>query len=201
MASMKVDNFLRPFRGRQDDFHAFWEKFLVLAKIQRWDDDVAQMLHLPLFLDGDAFLVFSKLADSDQQVAETVRQKLVEAFSVTPSAAYRLFVSRRLKADESPDAYVADLKRLLQLSGHKQDGDSDAVVVEQVIAGLPLEYARQLRMTLAGKKADDQWLFRANQGFADDGGGLLAWFWRADNDWSDVRRREDQTERSLLQLS
>ena len=84
MASMKVDNFLRPFRGRQDDFHAFWEKFLVLAKIQKWDDDEAQMLHLPLFLDGDAFLVFSKLADSDQQVTETVRQKLVEAFSVTP---------------------------------------------------------------------------------------------------------------------
>ena len=49
MSSMKVDNFLRPFRGRQDDFHAFWEKFLVLAKIQKWDDDEAQMLHLPLF--------------------------------------------------------------------------------------------------------------------------------------------------------
>ena len=43
----------------------FWEKFLVLAKIQKWDDDEAQMLHLPLFLDGDAFLVFSKLSDSD----------------------------------------------------------------------------------------------------------------------------------------
>ena len=152
MASVKVDNFLRPFRGRQDDFPAFWEKFLVLAKIQKWDDDEAQMLHLPLFLDGDAFLVFSKLPDSDQRVTETVWQKLVEAFSVTPSAAYRLFASRRLKADESPDAYVADLKRLLQLSGHKQDGDSDAVVVEQVIADLPPEYARQLRMTLAGKK-------------------------------------------------
>ena len=96
---------------------------------------------------------------------------------------------------------MADLKRLLQLSGHKQDGDSDAMVVEQMIAGLPPEVARQLRMTLAGKKADDQRLFGADQGFADDGGGLLAWFWRAVNDWSDVRRCEDQTERSLLLLS
>ena len=52
MASMKVDNFLRPFRGRQDGFHAFWEKFLVLAKSQKWDTDEAQMLHLPLFCDA-----------------------------------------------------------------------------------------------------------------------------------------------------
>ena len=48
-------------------------------------------------------------------------------------------------------AYVVDMKRLLQLSGYKQHDDSNAVVVEQAIAGLPPEYAIQLWMTLAGK--------------------------------------------------
>ena len=32
MASMKVDNFLPPFRGRQDDFHAFLGEVLGACK-------------------------------------------------------------------------------------------------------------------------------------------------------------------------
>ena len=64
----------------------------MLTNIQKWDDDAAQALHRPLFLDGDAFFSFSKISESGQQVTETVRQKLVEAFSATPPAAHRLFV-------------------------------------------------------------------------------------------------------------
>ena len=56
------------------------------------------------------------------------------------------------KADECVGAYVADLQRLLTLSGH-QSSDDDPIVVEQFIAGLPPAYfARQLRLSMAGKK-------------------------------------------------
>ena len=68
--AMKVENFLRQFCGNGDDFEAFWEKFLVLARLQKWDTDEKKMMnHLPLFLDGDAFLVFRNLSDDDKKDA------------------------------------------------------------------------------------------------------------------------------------
>ena len=153
MMSLKVDSFLKPFRGTSsEDFDVFWQKFSVLAKIQKWSDDAAMLLHLPLFLEGDAFLVFSKMADDDRKTMKEVEAKFREAFSCTPAAAYRQFVGRRLKPDESVDAYVADVQRLLALSGHQQSSDDDPVVVEQFIAGLPTEFARQLRLNKVGKK-------------------------------------------------
>ena len=91
------------------------------------------LLHLPLFLDGDAFLVFSKMADDDRKTMKDVEAKFREAFSCTPEAAYTQFVRRRLKPDEFVDAYVADLQRLLTLTGH-QSSDVNPVDVEQFIA-------------------------------------------------------------------
>ena len=61
-------------------------------------------------------------------------------------------MSRRLKVDESVDAFVADLQRLLGRSGHMLSGDKDAVVIEQLIASLPSDFSKQLRMSLAGKE-------------------------------------------------
>ena len=56
-----------------------------------------------------------------------------------------------LRVDESPDAYVADLQRLLELSGHQSaDADKDPVIVEQLLKGSPVDLARQLRLTTAG---------------------------------------------------
>ena len=129
--SLKVDSFLKPFRGTSsEDFNMLWQKASVLAKIHKWSDIAALLLYLPLFLEGDAFLVFSKIADDDWKTLNEVEVKFREAFSCTPAAAYRQFVGRRLKPDESVDAYVADLQRLLTLSGH-QSSDDDPVVVEQ----------------------------------------------------------------------
>ena len=109
------------------------------------------LLHWPLFLEGEAFPVFSKMADDDRKTMKEVEAKFREAFSCTPAAAYRQFVGRRLKPDESLDAYVADLQRPLTLSGY-QTSDDDPVVVEQFIAGLPTDFARQLRLSMAGEK-------------------------------------------------
>ena len=57
----KVDGVLRPFRGRQDEFDEFWKKFHVVARIQKWEDAEARMNHLPLYLSGDAFSVWSEM--------------------------------------------------------------------------------------------------------------------------------------------
>ena len=47
--SLKVDSFLKPFRGTSsEDLDVFWQKFSVLAKIQKWSDD-ATMLELAMW--------------------------------------------------------------------------------------------------------------------------------------------------------
>ena len=153
--SFKVDRFVRQFRGRGDNFEQFWDKFMVLAAVQKWDSDEKKMDHLPLFLDGDAFLVYTRMSDTDKKKPAEVKKRMEQAFSVTKAQTYKLFTSRKLRIDESPDAYAADLQRLLKLSGHAvadDDADKDPVEVEQLLAGLPLEFARQLRMAFAGQE-------------------------------------------------
>ena len=55
--------------------------------------------------------------------------------------------------DETPDEYVADLPRLLALAGYATpNDDKDAIVVEQLLSGLPKNYAKELRLSCAGKE-------------------------------------------------
>eukprot|EP00117_Sycon_ciliatum_P035652 scpid56123/ scgid26977/ len=140
MASMKVDNFVKPFGGRAgQSWQQFWGKFLVLVNIQGWDSEEKLMKSFPLFLDGVALLVYSKMKEDDK--------KLFNMFS-----GYRAFVCRRLKVDDSADAYVADLQRLAGLSGHNVTGSEDAMILEQLVYGLSPEFAREVRLSMASKK-------------------------------------------------
>ena len=152
--SVKGDNYLRPFRGRGDDFEVLWQKFLVLCTLQKQDTDIKKMSVLPLFLDGDAFQVFTQMSADDQKKPDEVQKRLQGAFSMTRAQAYRLFSDRVLREDESADAYVADLKRLLALSGHPVKDSKDQILVEQLIRGLPVDFGRQVRLALAGKEAE-----------------------------------------------
>ena len=104
----------------------------------KWTSDDDKMKHLPLFVDSDAFLLYDGLSDTDKADPDVVSDKLSSAFAVTKSQAYGLFVQRKLKPDESVGAYVADLQRLLGLSGHSATDDEDTVVIEQFINGLPV---------------------------------------------------------------
>ena len=95
------------------------------------------------------------MSEEDKKKPDAVRARLQEAFAVSKSQAYALFTLRTLQVDGSPDAYVADLLRLLALSGHTHGGDDpskDPVVIEQFISGLPVAFARQLRLSSAGQE-------------------------------------------------
>ena len=67
---------MRPYRSRGNDFEEFWSKFEVLAEVSGWDTDGKKMKRLPLFLEGEAFLVFSKMPGDDWK---TRRRLLVDA--------------------------------------------------------------------------------------------------------------------------
>ena len=153
MSSIKLDGFLRPFRGKADDWPRFWKKFQILASIQGWDSEAKRTKHLPLFLEGDAFLVFTGMAEADKKKEKEILRKMEQSFALTKAEAYGKFVRRTLREDESPDAYVADLQMLAALSGHMvEDSDEDPMLIEQLIAGLPHVYSEELRFSMAGKK-------------------------------------------------
>ena len=115
MSTFKFDSFVRPFRGKGDNLAAFWSKFLVLGELHKWDSEEKQMAHLPLLLDGSAFLVFDQLSAEDQKKTVAVKAALEAAFAPSPAESYHLFVGRQLALDEPVNTYVADLKRLLTL--------------------------------------------------------------------------------------
>ena len=113
-------------------------------------DEKARMGTLPLYLSSEAFTVWSSMEEADQEDESKVKGRLAESFSMLPSKAYSLFVKRRNRVDESVDAYLADLRRLLGISGHKEDGgEKDPMLMEQFLAGLPKNLADQLRLSNA----------------------------------------------------
>ena len=108
------------------------------------------MNHLPLYLSGDAFSVWSEMSESDQMNEETVKERLQKSFSMLPGEAYAQFGRRHKRMDETVDAYLSDLRRLLRIAGHKvADDGKDPMLIEQFLAGLPAQYAGQLRLSMA----------------------------------------------------
>jgi len=149
----KYEAFVKPFRGRDDDLTVFWSKYDVFAKIQKFSKEAA-LQNLPLFLDGEAYLVWDQLPEHEKKDLNKVKAALDAAFTISKSQAYRLFSSRQLRSDESVDAYAADLRRLLMLSGQHVD-DANVVVIEQFLQGLPKEFAKQVRMHASLESIND----------------------------------------------
>lgn len=75
---------------------------------------------LPLFLDGPAFAVYTQLDDLQTDDYDFVKGELAKAFCASPFTAYEQLVARRLGVGESPDVYMADLRRLYQLTGYPE---------------------------------------------------------------------------------
>ena len=145
-----VDGDWRPFCGRAEDFDEFWKKFQVVARIQKWTEEEDRMAHLPLYLSGDAFSVWSEMCASDQGDEEKVKERLQKSFSMLPGKAYSQFGRHKKRADETVDVYLSDLRRLLRISGHEvADSGKDPMLLEQFLVGLPLQYASQLRLSMA----------------------------------------------------
>lgn len=120
-------------------------KLELVCKI-RGVDDVASVV--PLRLTGGAFAVYLQLPATDRKKFSRVRDALVEAFAVDPFLAYEQFTARKLRSGESPDVFLAELKRLASLFG----GMTDKGLSCAFVAGLP-EGVRQLLR--AGSRMED----------------------------------------------
>lgn len=102
---------------------------------------------LPLRLTGGAFSVWSQLAPDSRGSLDDVRTALYAAFALDQHAAYSAFIARQLRATESADVFLADLRRLAVLFG----GVPERTLICAFIAGLP-DSARQI--IRAGSRAE-----------------------------------------------
>ena len=141
----KVEGTVRSFRGKEDEnLDEFWQKFQVVAKIQKLTTGEDRMHYLPLYLSGDAFTVWSSMSEADKKDEDKVVARLRESFQASAGEAYTQFVKRKKRGDETVDAYLADLRRLMATSGHKEAADGkDPMLMAQLLAGLPTKFANQ----------------------------------------------------------
>ena len=152
------------FDGSSGHSVAEWlEKLELVCKLRKISD-VASVI--PLRLTGGAFAVYLQLAESDRKSTEKVKEALSAAFAVDQYVAYELFIGRKLRSGETPDVYLAELRRLASLFG----GMSDKALACAFVAGLP-EGVRQLLR--AGSRLEtldlDQILARARAVLKDEG--------------------------------
>ena len=113
---------------------------------------------IPLRLTGGAFAVYQQLSAADKRDVRKIKSALLAAFADDPFVAYEKFTARRLNANESPDVYLADLRRLAGLFG----GVSDLGLGCAFVAGLPAEVRQALKTGCRAESLQlDQLLARA----------------------------------------
>lgn len=141
------------------------EKLELICKLRNVSD-VASVI--PLRLSGGAFAVYLQLAEDDSKKVKKIKEALIAAFAVDPYIAYEQFISRKLQAGESPDVFLAELRRLASLFG----GMSEKGLACAFIAGLPESIRRLLR---AGSRMETldlpQILARTRAVVHDEGAG------------------------------
>ncbi|KRY06917.1 Pol polyprotein, partial [Trichinella patagoniensis] len=114
------------------------EKVELVCKL-RDISDVASVI--PLRLTGGAFAVYLQLNAQERSNIDKVKEALLAAFAADPFVAYDQFISRKLGPDESPDVFLAELRRLATLFG----GVSEKALACAFVAGLPENVRQQLR--------------------------------------------------------
>ena len=67
-----------------------------------------------------------------------------------PGEAYAKFGRCKKREDEFVETYLADLRRPMRISGHKEvANEKDLMLVEQLLVGLPQKFANQIRLSIA----------------------------------------------------
>ena len=140
MSAVKLTDVVKVFEGT-GDFASWLKKFQLACKLRKVKDD-EMATTLPMFLESQAFDVYDQLDEGTASDYDRLKAALLSAFCVNSFGAYEQLKGRRLQGDESPDVYLADLKKYLSLC---EGGELPAGVLRcSFVAGLPLEVQSQV---------------------------------------------------------
>lgn len=116
----------------EGDLIAWLAKAKLVAKLAKISDLAS---FLPLYLEGDALAVYLEMCDADQTSFTKIEQKLKEVFTDSPFVAYYKLVNVKW-AGEPVDVYATEIRRLVGLSGLKDEG-AETVIKLAFVNGFP----------------------------------------------------------------
>ena len=108
---------LKPFSGK-GDVVAWLKKVRLVARLQHVDD-IASLL--PLYLEGDALVLYMEMKEEDQKHISLIEARLKEAFTDGAFTAYRKLTMVRW-AGERVDVYANKIRQLSGLAGFEGAG-------------------------------------------------------------------------------
>jgi hypothetical protein len=132
MANIKLSDVITKFTGEGDV--CLWYEKLELVMTLKEIPDPAKFV--PLFLEGPAFDVYQQLTPDQKSKGDDIKARLVATFGKSAYQAYTAFKNRSLGQGESPDVYLAELRRLATIIGYKGEG-AEPLLCCQFIDGLP----------------------------------------------------------------
>ena len=157
---------LIPEYSGDGDVSEWLEKLVLVCELRKVTELTTV---LPLRLSGSAFAVYQQLPREKKGKFEEVKKSLLAAFAVNAFTAYEQFATRKLRAGESPDVYLANLRTLAEQFG----GVSDKTLTCAFVMGLPEGVRQALR---AGADMDglkiEAILRRARALLRDEGAGM-----------------------------
>ena len=125
------------------------ERLELVAQLQTSEMDLAKVI--PLFLEGAAYDVYAQMEPKDRADSTALKRRLRAAFGLSPSVAFSRFKARTLMQGESPDAFLAELRRLARTVAEGGDEETiDEFVLCQFVDGLPEPTRSQLRALKSG---------------------------------------------------
>jgi len=122
---------IKSFDG-EGDLVSWLAKAKLVAKLAKITDLAS---FLPLYLEGDALAVYLEMSDADQASSDSIVKKLKEVFTDGPFVAYSK-LSKTRWSGEPVDVYATEIRRLVALSGLKDDG-AETLIKLAFVNGFP----------------------------------------------------------------
>ena len=133
--SQKIVKLVEKFTGANGQDITKWiTRTKLLFELHKINDDEAALL-LPLILDGDAFSSYIEMDPDQRKSADAVFKVLTTAFACNEYEAYRKFISLRLLNNQSPDAFLTEIRLWARLALI----ENEAQIRQCFIVGLPSE--------------------------------------------------------------
>ena len=148
-----MPNFQLPEKFDGGNFEKFKKEFKRVTIVNGWSDD-KKLAALPLALSGRALSAFEK-GESGITTLDDAFSLLEKEFTSArdQDASMKEFYSLQCGSGVDPTVYADKLETLLNRGiPSLSDDDADRLLVNQFIAGCPLEVAEKLKLVFAGKR-------------------------------------------------
>ena len=119
--SIRLTDIVRSYNG-EGDVDAWLDRLEMVYELQKPRSSSSDLVAvIPLLLEGPAYDVYAQMSDDVRKDESKLKAGLKAAFGLSPALAFVKFRTRTLAVGESPDAFVAELRRLARTVAYGAD--------------------------------------------------------------------------------